>query len=120
MGISTSANSQGPTNASVGNNTSVSNQFSFSITNTTSNTVTVNTKVRVEIDGKPFSNEETKSNVSLSPGQSLKDSGTIFLSFAPTGSGPHRVKSTTRVDDGGALGGTKQSVSTNWSFTVSG
>ncbi|WP_133175986.1 hypothetical protein [Yoonia sediminilitoris] len=119
MSITTSANSQGPTSSTVGNNTSVSNQFSFSVTNTTSSTVTISTKVRVEIDGKPFSNEKTQTNVSLSPGQSLSDNGTVFLNFAPTGSGTHQVKSTTRVDDGGALGGPKQSVSTNWSFPVS-
>ncbi len=59
MSISTSANSSGPTDGKVGENTSVSNQFSWSIKNTTSDSVTISTKVKVEIIGQPFSNENS-------------------------------------------------------------
>lgn len=116
--ISTSASSTGPTSGKLNQNATVGNNFSWKIKNTTGGVVSVRVIVRVEVEGTEFYNESSEPHAVASGGE-ISDSGDLFLTFAPKKTGTHRVKSTTRVEDDGALGGPKESVSTNHSFPVS-
>lgn len=119
MSITTSSSSQGPLDPKLNENISVANSYEYSISNDSSSAVSVDILIVVEIEGKNLSNKISRKNVSVPAGKSIADNGVLSLTLAPDTTGLYKVKSTTRVDDDGTLGGPKEAISTNWSFQVS-
>ena len=119
MPVSTSADSAGPVSAKLGSVLQVANKYSWSAENNSSSIQTINVVVRVEIEGKSFVNEIRVENLSLAPGEKQSEKAAVFLSLTPDSTGTYKVKSTTAIEGGAAIGGPKNSVATNWSFMVS-
>lgn len=106
----------GPNSAKVGESVTVTSHHTARVTNTTDSAVDCKITYRISHDrgNEEFLEETTRT---LEPNDSLSESADGVLGFAPSMTGPYRLKAETKMECG-ALG-SKTASSTNWAIQVS-